>query len=111
MTLDDVKKIAQSTFGEMAKAVVDIEKEVIAIGGELHADAEALLLEQGSKQADLWGINLYPGKTKDMIEYTSLINIRPSVENFSQEIKDPTIRKRIENIVNNMLSNKEKNDT
>src|SRR3989338_5902427 len=57
--LDEVKLAAQARFGDMVKAVVDIEKNVIALGGELHADEEALLLQNGSKQENLWGINLY----------------------------------------------------
>ena len=59
---EDLKEIAKNQFLDMVKAVVDIEKGIMALGGELHADEEALLLEQGSQQRDLWGINLYPDK-------------------------------------------------
>ena len=77
----ELNEIAKETFETMVKAVVDVEKRIMAVGGELHADANAVLLEQGSHQQDLWGINLYPGKSKDWIEYTALINLRPAVGN------------------------------
>ena len=83
-------------FGDMVKFVVDIEQNVIAIGGELHADAEQTLIEQGSRQADLWGANYYPGRGRDAcIEFTSLINIRPAQENRGMEVGDPVIRERM----------------
>lgn len=104
LTKKDIRQIAKLTFIEMAKAVIDIKRKVIAVGGELHADAEAVLLDDGSIQADLWGINLYPNEPKDkLIEFTSLINIRPSVGNRTQEISDLIIRKSIADIVFNML--------
>jgi hypothetical protein len=75
---------------------VDVERGVIAIGGELHADAEQLLLDAGSRQADLWGANYYPGRGRDgCIEFTSLINIRPSQGNPGMEVQDPALRERI----------------
>lgn len=83
-------------FEDMVKYVVDVERGVAAVGGELHADAEALLLEHGSRQSDLWGANYYPGLGPDeCIEYTSLINIRPSQDNRSMEIEDATLRARV----------------
>ena len=91
-------------FHEMIKFVADIEKGILALGGELHSDAEALLLESGSSQKDLWGANFYPRNPKEKrIEYTSLINIRPSVGNRSMEVKDLGIQKRIQNIVERLL--------
>jgi hypothetical protein len=83
-------------FGDMIKYVVDVERGVIAIGGELHADAEQMLLEQGSRQTDLWGANYYPGQAREgCIEFTSLINIRPARGNPGMEVEDPVIRERI----------------
>ena len=80
-------------FEDMVKYVVDVDRRVAAVGGELHADAEQLLLESGSRQADLWGANYYPGRGRDdCIEYTSLINIRPVQGNRSMEIEDDQIR-------------------
>ena len=90
-------------FKDMIKAVVDIKKKVIALDGELHADLEGLLIEAGSKQEDVWGINLYLRKSpKERIEYTALINIRPSQGNCSMEVESREIRKKIEEIVNRL---------
>lgn len=86
-------------FGDMIKYVVDIEGRLAAVGGELHADAEQLLLERGSRQADLWGANYYPGKGPDeCIEYTSLINIRPAQGNRAMLIGDPAVRERVREV-------------
>ena len=86
-------------FHDMVKYVVDIRRRVVAIGGELHADAEQLLLEDGSRQADLWGANYYPGQGPEgCIEYTALINIRPAQGNRSMEVTDETTRQAIREI-------------
>ena len=83
-------------FGDMIKYVVDVERGVIAIGGELQADAEQILLEHGSRPADLWGANYYPGRGREgCIEFTSLINIRPARGNRSMEVEDPAAQERI----------------
>ena len=83
-------------FGDMIKYVVDVERGVVAIGGELHADAEQILLEHGSRPADLWGANYYPGRGREgCIEFTSLINIRPARGNRGMEVEDPAVRERI----------------
>ena len=101
---DELKEFAKKTFGEMVKAVVDIEKEIIAIGGELHADGNEKLLEEGSKQKNLWGINIYPGKSKDeRIEFSALINIRPLLGNRSMEIQIPEIREKIKKIIDKLI--------
>ena len=87
-------------FTDMVKLVVDLESEVIAIGGELHADGEAALLGEGSRQRDIWGANYYPGRGPDAcIEYTALINIRPSLGNRSMEIEDPAVRDEVRALV------------
>ena len=82
-------------FEDMVKYVVDVERGVLAAGGEMHADAEQALLESGARQADLWGANDYPGRGRDeCIEYTSLINIRPGAGNRGMELQDPKLRAR-----------------
>lgn len=87
-------------FEDMVKFVVDVEREVVALGGELHADAEAVLLERGSRQASLWGGNYYPGLGEaHCIEYTSLINIRPATGNRSLRIESDVTRDRVRSIV------------
>ena len=96
--------MAERRFGNLVKAVVDIKKEVIALDAELHADEEGLLLENGSEQKDLWGINLYPELTnEDFIEFDSMINLRPSCGNLSRDIGNPEIREKIIKIINKLV--------
>jgi hypothetical protein len=84
-------------FQDMVKYVVDVERACIAIGGELHADAEQVLLDAGSRQSDLWGANYYPGRGRDgCVEFTSLINISPARGNRGMEVADPGLRARIQ---------------
>lgn len=102
--LSVVKKAAAATFGEMVKAVVDVERRKIVIGGGLHVDAEKILLKDGSRQQDLWGFNIYPGLTKkDRLEYDSLINIRPKQNNRSMTIQDESLQQNISQIVNELI--------
>lgn len=104
INLTEVKIMAKELFGDMVKAVVDVERKVMVIGGELHSDEEALLLENGSEQKNLWGINIYPElKEENFIEFSSMINLRPAQGNHSQEIEDPEIRKKIVDIVNMLI--------
>lgn len=100
ITRDKIKQFIKESFGNMTKAVIDIEQEIMAIGGELHSDEETILLKQGSKQENLWGINIY---TDRIIGFSSLINIRPSQGNHSMEIKNSEIRKKIKKIINKLL--------
>ena len=96
--------IAAAQFGDMVKAVVDVERRVMAIGGELHSDEEAALMEDGSVQAQLWGINLYPGEGEEAwIEFDSMINVRPSQGNRSRNIEDRALRDRIRQIVTGLV--------
>lgn len=100
-----LRELAQQSFGTMVKAVVDIEQGIMAVGGEWHADAESVLLQQGSKQEHLWGINLYPdGGDENFIAFVSLINIRPRLGNRVMEIQDPAIREKINGIVSRLVS-------
>lgn len=88
----------------MLKFAVDIENEWIVIDGEMHADCEALLLEKGSKQENIWGANLYPENDEpDFLEFTSFINLRPSLNNQSMDIQSSELRNSIRNIVNKLL--------
>jgi Protein of unknown function (DUF5674) len=95
----ELRRLVAAHFEDMVKYVVDVERGVAAVGGELHADEEAVLLELGSRQDDLWGANYYPGKGEaDCIEYTSLINIRPARGNRSMVIEDEGVRARVREI-------------
>lgn len=88
----------------MIKAVVDVERGVMAIGGEMHADEEAELLDGGSRQADLWGINLYPAEPgPDWLEFDSMINVRPSRGNRSRDVEDPALRDAIRRVVASLV--------
>ena len=99
----ELRSLTEASYGDMIKGVVDVKQEILALGGELHADAEAALLEEGSSQADLWGFNIYPGKPKDQrIEFSSFINIRPSQGNRSIEIKDPDLKRKIREIIDSL---------
>ena len=100
----ELSNIAQNQFGDLVKAVVDIKREIIAIGGELHADEEAILLEQGSQQEDLWGINLYLNKSNDeFIEFDSMINVRPSQNNRSRGVESLDIQRKIRDIISKLI--------
>lgn len=104
MSRAELEAIAAERFGDLVKAVVDVEQGIMAIGGELHADEEAILLEQGSRQEDLWGINLYPRKAPDeWVEFDALINVRPSRGNRSRSVQDPEVRAKIVKILGKML--------
>jgi hypothetical protein len=93
VTLDELKQMS-ATFGNMVKAVVDIDREFIAVDAELHSDLEALLLKDGSKQKSLWGINIYPEiPGDDFIEYDSMINMRHRRSRCSQKNHRPRSKK------------------
>lgn len=100
----DLSTMAQQQFGDMVKAVVDVEQRIMAIGGELHSDEEAILLEQGSLQKNLWGINLYPERPiPEWIEFDSMINVRPSGGNRSRYVERAEIRDAVTAIVNRLV--------
>ena len=104
ISVTDIKRTSEEMFGNLVKAVVDVEKKIMAIGGELHSDEEALLLENGSRQQDLWGINIYPEiEGEGWIEFDSLINLRPSQGNRTRGIDKPEIREKITKIVNCLI--------
>ena len=104
ISVAELKEKASKMFGNLIKAVIDIEKEIMAINGELHADEQAILLENGSKQENLWGINIYPDNSgEDFIEFDSVINIRPSQQNRSRGVDNPEIQKKILQIVNKLV--------
>jgi len=99
-------EMAKSQFGDLVKAVVDVKQEIMAVGGELHADGEVLLMEEhGSKREDTWGINLYPEKSEDeWIEFGSMINIKPSFGNRSRSVEDANIQTKIRQIVGKLVT-------
>lgn len=102
----ELKSMAQKIFGSLVKAVVDIEQEIMAVDAELHADLEEHLLEHGSQQKNLWGINIHPDKISEnsWIEFDSMINIRPSIGNMNRGVNDPKIREHIIRIVHKLVT-------
>ena len=112
ITERELSELLGNPFDDMVKFVVDLRRRLVAFGGELHADAEALLLEQDCRQEDLWGGNYFPVRdTSSCIEFTSLINIRPAQGNRSIEVQDETLRARIASLllerVGDVLGNRE----
>lgn len=104
ISLEEVRAIAKATFGNLVKAVIDIEQEIMVLGGELHSDEEAWLLENGSQQKNLWGINIYPElKGDEFIEFDSLINLRPSFGNQSRGVESQEIKERILKLVDKLI--------
>ena len=101
ISIEMLKNIASEYFEDMVKAVVDIDRQIIAINSELHSDLERILLEDGSRQESLWGINLYPEYfgTDNFIEFDSLINIRPWQDNRSRYVENDNTRSQIIKIV------------
>lgn len=102
---DELKEIARAEFGNVVKAVVDIRQKIMAVGGELHADEEVLLIErENSDRADTWGINLYTEKFgEDFIEFDSMVNIKPALGNRSRSVENPDIRRQITEIVQKLI--------
>ncbi len=99
-----LRELVDRFFGDMVKLVIDVRRRLVAVGGELHADAAAVLLERGSKQADLWGANYYPGLgPDDSLQFTALINIRPAQDNRAMEVQDPAIRGEMRAIVHELV--------
>ena len=98
ISIADLKAMAARKFGNLVKAVIDIRLQRIVVDAELHSDEEAYLLENGSKQEDLWGINLYPELDpldEEFIEFDSMINLRPSQGNISRGVENVDIRRTI----------------
>ncbi len=104
VTRDVIQRVAKQTFGDFAKAVVDLGRNVMAIGGELHADCEEVLLADGSDQKNLWGINLYPAQEgDDWLQFDSMINIRPSQGNRSRNVEDAATQEKIRSVVTGLV--------
>ena len=100
----ELARQAEEQFGDWIKAVVDVSRGIMAVGGDLHADDEAALLTDGSHQRDLWGINLYPGEREpDWIEFDSMINLRPRDGNGTRGVDDEQIRARIREVVASLV--------
>ena len=104
ITEERLRAFLGKPFAEMIKFVADVDRGVIALGGEMHSNAEIILLENGSLQKNLWGGNVYPNaKEGERIEYASLINVRPSQGNPALEVQNVAIKEKMEKITKNLL--------
>jgi hypothetical protein len=104
INIDELREMAKDGFGDFVKGVCDLEKEILALGGELHSDCYEVLIENGSQAGSIWGFNIFPDFPKERaVEFTSLINIRPNVGNRSMEIQNEEIRQKIAKIINKII--------
>lgn len=105
ISVTELTQLAEKMYGTLVKADVDIVRQVVIVDMDMHADGEAYLLEEGSQQTDLWGINLHPSKygTDDFIEFDSMINIKPRQGNSSRDILNPVIRQQIASLVEKVV--------
>jgi hypothetical protein len=105
VTVDELAEMAARMFGDLVKAVVDVERGIMAVDAVMHADEEEELLEAGSQQTDLWGINLHIKRfaTEDFVEFDSMINIRPVQENMSRGVESAQLREEIVRIVGGLV--------
>lgn len=93
---DELTEMATKIFGSFVKAVVDVDRSIMAVDAELHADLEAELLQNGSKQINLWGINLHPAvEGKDWVEFDSMINLKPRQGNRTRGVEDSALQEKI----------------
>jgi hypothetical protein len=100
ISLEELRRLAAGRFGDLVKAVVDLERRIMIVDAELHADQEAELLAAGSRQQDLWGINLYPDLSgSDWLEFDSMLNLRPSFGNRSRGVDDAATRDKLAELV------------
>jgi len=106
ISVSELSTMAERMYGDLVKAVVDLARGLLVVDAELHVDEEQYLLEIGSRQRDLWGINLHPGKygTADFIEFDSMVNIRPSQNNLSRGVEDPATRQQVIELISRMVS-------
>lgn len=102
---EELRRIAKERFGDLVKGVVDVEQNIMALGGELHADEEVALMEQeNSKRENTWGINLLPDEQEDaFIQFDSMINLKPSFGNRSRDVESNEIRVKIKTIIERLI--------
>ena len=104
ISIDELKELAKKMFYNMVKAVVDIEKGIMAIDAQLHVDLEQLLLENSSKQENLWGINFHPDETGPaFVEFDSMINVRPNQGNMGRGVEDIKIQEKIRAVADKLV--------
>ena len=96
LKLGELREMGSRIFGDMVKAVVDVDRELLAVDGELHSDLQALLIENGSQPQNLWGVRLHPHLDgEEFVEFRSKINLRPAQGNRSLAVESADTRERI----------------
>ncbi len=106
ISLSELKKMSDKMFGNLVKAVVDVEQRIMVVDAPFHADQEQYLLEEGSAQKNLWGINLYPDNfgTPQWIVFDSMINLRPGWGNKTRGVDDPKVQELIREIITALVT-------
>ena len=105
ISLEEIKKIAHEQYGDIVKAVVDIEQGIMGVGGELHVDIQSTLMkDENSEAGNTWGINLYIEKTgDDFVEFDSMINLKPLLDNKTRDVENQEIKIKIREIINKLI--------
>lgn len=104
VSIEELRQLAEDRFGDMVKGVLDLQRRVLLLDADLHADQEAQLLSEGSVRKDLWGINLYPDvEGSDWLEFDSMINLRPSAGNRSRGVDDPATQQAIRSLLDDLV--------
>ncbi|MDZ7317128.1 MAG: DUF5674 family protein [candidate division KSB1 bacterium] len=104
LSQNELLELCRVHFDTMVKFVIDIQRWKMAVGGELDADGEALLLADGSEHKDLWGGNFYPWAEPDKrIEWTSFVNVRPMDDHPFMEIQNEQVRSKAAEWVERLL--------
>jgi hypothetical protein len=105
ISVAELKEMSKKMHNNLVKAVVDIERGIMVVDAAMHADEEMLMLEEGSQQENLWGINIHPYKARnEWIEFDSMINLRPSFGNKTRGVDDVNIQDKIKKIVNTLVT-------
>ena len=107
INMNEIRVLAHEQYQDIIKAVIDVQQEIMGIGGELHIDIQSILIEkEGSLGAETWGINLYPNKTgNDFIEFDSMINLKPNFGNRSRDIENEKVKSKIREIIKKLIQN------
>ncbi|HEV2601650.1 MAG TPA: DUF5674 family protein [Candidatus Babeliales bacterium] len=105
ISVQELAKMSGKMFERLVKAVVDIERGIMVVDADYHSEEECFLLEHGSRQEHLWGINIHPSKIghEAFIEFDSMINIRPVQGNRGRGVYNSEIQEKIKNIVNTLV--------
>ena len=105
ISISELAEMAKKMYGSIVKADVDVAKAIVIVDMGMHADGEAELMKHGSKQNDLWGVNLHPDKfgTARFIEFDSMINLKPSQGNMSKGVDDEAVRAKIVALINRIV--------